>query len=113
MERVRGEVNCIGHAYYRLGLQDGDDYLWPNSIKEIAQDFKEANYDEAEAIIITIGEWDHNAFIHLAALDPTDRHYVIHRRGCGAKITRDPLETLFAEYHGNEFNFTLLKVKRK
>lgn len=98
-------VNCVGAAFYLLGLTDTEMYLNPKHKKwtiagyfdVIGRELEPGKMpDEAAAIGIWFAK--QRRYFHLGVVSPFDRDVVIHRQNYGHPLTETTQPEIFASY---------------
>ncbi len=95
--------NCIGFAYYTLGLQPRDVYIEDaHPLEKYPELELAACQEDAQAIGFTFNKTiigrGKDALLHLAVIDPNNHLLIIHRPSYGAEIESIPTAVLLEEY---------------
>ena len=87
--------NCIGAAYYLVGLDPVEQYREPGHLEMQEPRLRRvSNLDEAQMIGIEV--WGGSGHIgHLAVIHPEKRGTIIERSDAGKEITEEPIDTIF------------------
>lgn len=114
-QNLQTEVNCIGYAMYRLGLQERDIYQPLPSLLEILNLLDEAlDPSQADAVIIVRKRWgeDPNPKVIHAAIIESDG-IIAHRRGYNEPITKELFEAGLRYYLYREPSLNIVYLTRK
>jgi hypothetical protein len=93
---ISGEIiayepgNCVGFAFYRLGISSTDRFIDPFDLEWLMHYFVEVeNLESAQALAFVVPETKH--LNHLAVINADNSGVLEHRPGIGAKIEQIPL----------------------
>ena len=108
-----GRFNCVGFAFYKLGLKEADKFIKPPSYKKLLENFLIVTEEQADVIgvIIKPEGFKKPLVHHIAIIDPKDRRFIIHRASHDAPISRMVRKELLEWYGGSYFTIINLKLK--
>lgn len=111
--------NCMGFAYWKLGLIAKEHFIDPGDLKGLLKDFDKVDFlEEAEAIAAI--ETDNEEHVrHIIVIDPEDRSFVVNRVGYAAPLKRVSLISMLSQFdkntglnRGGTIKVLYLKTKR-
>jgi hypothetical protein len=114
------ENNCIGFAYYCLGLAETDEYKNLPSYGDLMEEFVATDYENGDMMAVVNPSWDNgwvndsSSVKHLAIIDPNDRTLVIHRPATNGSTTIALREDVANDYksYNKQWKIVYLKLKK-
>jgi hypothetical protein len=110
------ETNCIGFAYYALGLKSEDTFEYQPALQEILKYFDITEKGDEDAIGVLDIPSKSSGFppeiLHLAVIDPNDKNFVYQRFKKNDPVSREPLQKAIYEDYKKSAFFPKLKAIR-
>lgn len=104
--------NCIGYAYFILGLQSVEKGIQIGLFSETLERFQVVpEKNEAVAVAITIGKNNEEVVVHMALLDQETRAFIVERKAEGAPVSITSYTELLNRYSHPRYKVRLLNVK--
>lgn len=109
---IDAKSNCVGFAYWFLGISSLDEYVFPPRYIELLKDFEVADEGEVVAFVSKEKDSSHKVVWHLAPIDPDNKDFVIHRTFYGMRVERRPLSDVIRLYK-KAYNVVFLQRRPK